>query len=179
MKPSNQRADARKNREKILEIAHKVLSHSIDASMNSIAKSAGIGPGTLYRHFPTREDLVLSVYRYDIDRLVNSVPFILSEHSPMKALRLWILELVSYVQIKHGLGDALTEQMKHDVVVDTYDKVIDALCRLLEAGRNTGEIKSNISSNDFLTLISSLWRITPADPKRIEVMLDVIIAGIC
>ena len=179
MNSSSQRADARKNREKILKIAHEVLSESPDASMNSIAKRAAVGAGTLYRHFPTREDLILSVYCYDIDQLVNSVSLMLRCHSPLEALRMWILDLVSYVKIKHGLGDALTEQMKQDIVADTYTKVRNALRQLLDAGRESGEIKSDISADDFLTLIGSLWRISSADPKRINGMLDVIIAGIC
>ena len=175
---SCQRADARNNREKILKIAHEILSESPDASMNSIAKRAEVGAGTLYRHFPTREDLILSVYRYDVAQLVDSVPSVLTAYSPREALRRWVLDLASYVRIKHGLGDALTENIKREVVADTYEKVRDALHQLLDAGRDSGEINSDINADDFLTLIGSLWRITPPDPKRIDAVLDVIIAGI-
>ncbi len=77
-----QRSDALKNREAILQVAHDALAESADASLNSIAKRAGVGPGTLYRHFPTREALILEVYRRDVDRLVDSVPDVLAGPSP-------------------------------------------------------------------------------------------------
>lgn len=75
-----QRSDALKNRALILEVAHDALAESPDASLNSIAKRAGVGPGTLYRHFPTREALILEVHRHDTERLVASVPDVLAAH---------------------------------------------------------------------------------------------------
>lgn len=79
---ARQRSDALKNREAILQVAHDALAESPDASLNSIAKRAGVGAGTLYRHFPTREALILEVHRRDVDRLVDSVPGILATHAP-------------------------------------------------------------------------------------------------
>src|SRR3981189_2908491 len=93
-----QRSDALKNREAILQAAHDALAESPHASLNSIAKRAGVGPGTLYRHFPTREALVLAVYRHDVQQLVDSAPVLLEEHSPLDALRLWFDRLAHYRQ---------------------------------------------------------------------------------
>ncbi len=110
------RADARENRQRILRVAHDMLAVSSDASLNSIAKAAGVGPGTLYRHFPTREDLVLAVYRHDVQQLADSVPELLEEYPPLDAFRHWFERLASYVRIKHGLGDALGPAVRENVV---------------------------------------------------------------
>lgn len=88
-------------------LAHDMPAESPDASLNSIAKRAGVGPGTLYRHFPTREALILEVHRHDVGRLVGSVPDVLAAHAPLDALRQWFTTLAAYVRIKHGLGEAL------------------------------------------------------------------------
>ena len=81
------RSDAQRNREHILRIAHDALAESGATSLNEIAKRAGVGPGTLYRHFPTREALILAVYQHDIERLVDSVPRVLAANAPLDAFR--------------------------------------------------------------------------------------------
>src|ERR1700746_127892 len=103
--PDALRADAQLNRERILEAARDALTASGDASLNSIAKKAGVGPGTLYRHFPNREALVLAVYRYDVQRLVDAAPGLLEHHAPLAAVRIWFERLTGYLRLKHGLGD--------------------------------------------------------------------------
>src|SRR5580700_10735083 len=99
------RADAQKNRAKILDAARAALAAAPDASLNSIAKAAGVGPGTLYRHFPNREALVLAVYRQEIQALVDLAPALIAKHPPLVALRLWFDRLAHYGRIKHGLAD--------------------------------------------------------------------------
>src|SRR5579862_7499488 len=101
------RADAKQNRERILQIARDALAALPDASLNSIAKAAGVGPGTLYRHFPNREALVLAVYRQEIQQLVDLAPALLASHPPLAALRLWFDRLAHYGRIKHELADVL------------------------------------------------------------------------
>src|SRR5260370_5217150 len=101
------RTDARENKGRILEVARDPLAADPEASLNSIAKKAGVGPGTLYRHFPNRESLVLAVYRYDVQQLVDSAPALLKQHQPLEALRLWFDRLAYYGRIKHGLADVL------------------------------------------------------------------------
>ena len=83
------RADARENRDRILDVARGALAADPSASLNSIAKAAGVGPGTLYRHFPSREALVLGIYRQEIDAMVALAPVLLAEHPPLRAFRLW------------------------------------------------------------------------------------------
>jgi AcrR family transcriptional regulator len=84
----NLRADARANRDRILDVARDALATDPAASLNSIAKAAGVGAGTLYRHFPSRESLVLGVYRKEIDTLVALAPVLLARHPPLQAFRI-------------------------------------------------------------------------------------------
>src|SRR5262245_34136659 len=101
------RSDARENRARILEAARAAFAEDGATSMNQVAQRAGVGPGTLYRNFPTREALVLAVYQDEVDRIVGTVPGLLATEPPLEALRLWTVELVEAMRRKHGLGDAL------------------------------------------------------------------------
>jgi AcrR family transcriptional regulator len=158
-----QRSDALKNREVILQVAHDALAESADASLNSIAKRAGVGAGTLYRHFPTREALILEVYRHDVDRLVGSVPGVLAAHAPLDALRHWFTTLAAYVRLKHGLGDALNTAAAQEVIDATYGPVTAAIGELLAACERAGEVRPGLDPGDVLMLMSCLWR-TPEGP---------------
>src|ERR1700759_333001 len=83
------RADDQENRERLIAVAREALRKSSDASLNSIAKQAGVGPGTLYRPFPNREALVFAVYKDDVEEVSAQVPHVLAEHPPLEALRIW------------------------------------------------------------------------------------------
>ena len=174
------RSDAQHNRARILDAAHHALAEAPDASLNSIAKAAGVGAGTLYRHFPSREALVLAVYRRDVEQLVNSVPALLAAQPPLEALRRWIERLAAYVQIKHGLGDALDAATQQEIMRDTYEPVTDALARLLHAGENAGEVRPDVNADDVLLLAGSLWRIEPGPEAdaRASRILDLLIDGL-
>ncbi|MCX4612783.1 TetR/AcrR family transcriptional regulator [Streptomyces mirabilis] len=158
-----QRSDALKNREAILQVAHDAFAESPGVSLNSIAKLAGVGPGTLYRHFPTREALILEVYRHDVDRLVGSVPDVLAAHAPLDALRHWFTTLAAYVRLKHGLGDALNTAAAQEVVSATSVSVTAAVGRLLDACERAGEVRPGLDPTDVIMLMSCLWR-TPDNP---------------
>ncbi|MGO9753900.1 MAG: TetR/AcrR family transcriptional regulator [Solirubrobacteraceae bacterium] len=174
------RADARENRQRILRVAHDLLAVSNDASLNSIAKAAGVGAGTLYRHFPTREDLVLAVYRNDVQLLVDSVPELLEEYPPLEAFRHWFERLASYVRIKHGLGDALGPAVREDVVRDTYEPVLAAIDVLLRAGVQAGAIRPSLDPDDVLLIMGALWRVPPGEAGEAQAqrLLDLAIDGI-
>jgi AcrR family transcriptional regulator len=174
------RADARENRQRILQVAHDILAVSADASLNSIAKAAGVGPGTLYRHFPSREELVLAVYRNDVQQLADSVPKLLEQHPPLDAFRRWFERLASYVRIKHGLGDALGPAVREDVVRDTYEPVLAAIGVLLQAGVKAGAIKPGLDPGDILLIMGALWRVPPGEDGEAQAqrLLDLTIDGI-
>ncbi|WP_431964798.1 TetR/AcrR family transcriptional regulator [Actinacidiphila sp. bgisy160] len=161
---TRQRSDALKNRETILQVAHDALADSPDASLNSIAKRAGVGPGTLYRHFPSREALILEVHRRDVDRMVDCVPGILATHAPLDALRHWFTVLAGYVRIKHGLGEALHAAAVQEVVSASWPAVPAAVGRLLEACEHAGDVRPGIDPVDVIMLMSCLWR-TPDNPE--------------
>jgi AcrR family transcriptional regulator len=172
------RSDARENRDRILEVARRALALSGDTSLNQIAQQANVGPGTLYRHFPTREALVLAVYRLDVDRLVDSVPDLLATMPPLEALRHWTMDLVGSIRLKHGLGDALSSA-RQAVTEETYDPVITAITAMLDAGKRDGSVRSDADAADVLLLASSLWRVPEGEEEdRQQRMLDLILVGL-
>jgi AcrR family transcriptional regulator len=153
------RADAAANRDKILDAARTALGVSGDASMQSIAKAAGIGQGTMYRHFPTREALILAVHRNDVRALVEAAPTLLASRSAPVALREWFDQLAAYGRIKHGLADALYSVMRETLSDEGYSSIVDAIDLLLEAGKHAGTVRPDIDAEEMLLLVGFLWRI--------------------
>jgi AcrR family transcriptional regulator len=174
------RADAQHNRDHILEVARDALAASGDASLNSIAKRAGVGPGTLYRHFPTREALVLAVYRQDVQQLVDSAAVLLTEHPPLEALRLWFDRLAYYGRIKHGLADVLHAATSDGLAGETYGPVIGAITLLLRACEQAGSVRPGLDPDEVLLMVGFLWRIAARDDWRARAsrMLDVVMDGL-
>ena len=170
------RADAQQNRARILGAAKEAFDRSGDASLNSIAKSAGVGAGTLYRHFPTREALILAVYGEGIQEVVDAVPALLAEREPLDALRVWFVRLAGYVRVKHGLGEALNTAQAQKTIDDSYPPVLAAIARLLEACEAAGALGPGLDPADVLLLMGFLWRI-PANGQADRV-LDIVLAGL-
>jgi AcrR family transcriptional regulator len=172
------RADARLNRDRLLDAARQALADSPDASLNSIAKLAGVGAGTLYRHFPTREALILAVYQHDIAQHAAAVPGLLIEHPPLTALRIWFEQLAAYIRVKHGLGDALNTAAAKTVIDDTYEPVTNAVAELLAACARTGDLRPDLNPSDVLLMMGFLWRASDDDAGRaqaariVEITLD-------
>jgi AcrR family transcriptional regulator len=175
------RADAQLNRDRILEVARHALAASSDASLNSIAKKAGVGPGTLYRHFPNREGLVLAVYRHEVQQLADLAPQLLEEHPPLVALRLWFDRLAYYGKIKHSLADVLHAATSDGLVGETYGPVIGAITLLLHACEEAGTLRSGIDADDVLLMVGFLWRLDPSNDweARASRMLDFVMDGLC
>ncbi|MFR9794771.1 TetR/AcrR family transcriptional regulator [Streptomyces sp. MS06] len=165
---TEQRADALRNRERILQVAHDALAESGTASLNLIAKRAGVGAGTLYRHFPTREDLILAVYRHDVQRLADSVPGMLATREPLDAFRDWFHTLADYVRLKHGLGEALHTAAVQDAVNQTYAPVTAAVGELLRACAADGSLRNGLDPADVLLLMGFLWRVDPGADGRAQ-----------
>ncbi|MGW5723594.1 TetR/AcrR family transcriptional regulator [Amycolatopsis sp. NPDC003865] len=172
------RSDARENRARILQVAREAFTEGGDVSMNRVAQLAGVGPGTLYRNFPTREALVLAIYRHEVDRLVDSVEQLLARHPPLEALRRWTVDLVAAMRQKHGLGDALGSGAHQAITEETYGPVIAAITRLLEAGQADGTIRADADPRDFLQLTGALWRAASGPEDRSGSMLALILDGL-
>ncbi|MFI5953040.1 TetR/AcrR family transcriptional regulator [Cryptosporangium sp. NPDC051539] len=169
------RSDALKNRASILAAAREAFAEDGDASMNQIAQRAGVGPGTLYRNYPSREALILEIYRDEVDRLTGSVTPLLAELSPREALRSWTTALVDAMRKKHALGAALSPSAHQTINDQTYGPVIGAIAQLFEAGRRDGSIRADAEPGDFLQLTGALWR---AAPDRSQPMLALILDGL-
>jgi len=174
------RSDAQQNRDRILEAAREAFADTGDASLNSIAKRAGVGPGTLYRHFPTREALVLAVYRYDVQKLADAATELLASQQPLRALRLWCERLAHYGLIKHGLADVLHSATSDGLAGESYGPVIGAITALLTACEQDGSIRPGIDPDDILLLLGVLWRIDPGPDAatRATRLLDLVMAGL-
>jgi AcrR family transcriptional regulator len=172
-----QRADAQRNRARILDVALSAFADDAQVSLNAIAKLAGVGPGTLYRHFPTRESLLLAVYQQQIESLGESVQRLLDRNSPLEAFRVWSRKLAELVRVKHGLGEALESAPTQAIINATYEPVTNAIQRLLDAAESTGDIRHGVDAGDVLLLLSALWRV-PSDKegrKQADRILDMIV----
>lgn len=174
------RADARQNRARIIEVARDAFTAAGDASLNSIAKKAGVGPGTLYRHFPTREALILAVYRHEVEQLAAYAPELLEDHPPLAALRLWFDRLAYYGRIKHGVSDILHALTDDGLEGEIYGAVIGAVTLLLRACEEDGSIRPGVDPDDVLLMLGFLWRTGPGEEgeARVARLLDLVIDGL-
>lgn len=163
------RADARANRDRILGIAREALAASPDASLNSIAKAAGVGAGTLYRHFPSREALLAAVYRKEIEELAALAPALLTQHPPLEALRLWCDRFAQAGSVKHGVADTLHAAVSEQDIQDTFRTLVAAVRRLMTACEQAGSILPGISPQDVLVMLSSVLRIAPTPDGKAQV----------
>jgi AcrR family transcriptional regulator len=174
------RADALLNRERILAVAYPAFADDPMVSLNAIAKLAGVGAGTLYRHFPAREDLILAVYRQEVLALADAVHDILDEYPPLEALRVWFLRLADFVRMKHGLGEALQTAAAQAVVSETEAPVTEAISVLLQACEGAGDVRAGLEPADVLLLMGFLWRTRPGDAgeQQARRVLDLAIRGL-
>jgi AcrR family transcriptional regulator len=160
----HRRSDARRNRDAIAAAAMEALTESPDASLNAIAKRAGVGNATLYRHFQTREELVLAVYQQEVRKLVQSADSLLDERAPIDALRIWVEHLARYAVTKHGLADALrkaTTPGSDLSSTDTYTVIVAALDRLLQANIAAGTLRPDVTAEDVILALAGLWQLDP------------------
>ncbi len=174
------RADARQNCERILAAARVAFAASPDASLNSIAKAAGVGPGTLYRHFPTREALVLAVYRTEIAALVDLAPALIAARPPPEAFRAWCDRLADYGRMKHGLAEVLHAAITDRDHEETYWPMVGALDQLLKACAAAGAFRADVDAEDVLLVFGFLWRIKPGPGSKAQArrLIDLLIDGL-
>jgi AcrR family transcriptional regulator len=178
--PAQQRADALKNREVILRAAHDALAESPNASLNSIAKRAGVGPGTLYRHFPTREALIVELYHHEIQKIIDLAHTLAADLPPLDALRRWFEVLAHYGRFKYGVSEVIHAATNGGLDDKNYEPFLQAIAALLDAGVASQELKPGIDPQDVLLQLSVLWRIPPSDDAaaRAARLLDLILDGL-
>nr|WP_199800713.1 TetR/AcrR family transcriptional regulator [Streptomyces marianii] len=176
----SKRADAVRNQQTLLDAAAEVfVTSGVDAPIREIAARAGVGLGTLYRHFPTRADLVAAVYRHQIEACAEAGPTLLAgAASPFDALRQWVDLFVDFLVTKHGLADALQSDSDRFAALHTHflDRLMPVCAQLLDAAVDAGDIRPGIQPYELMRGIGNLCigRDTDAryDPRRlIELLL--------
>jgi AcrR family transcriptional regulator len=173
------RADARQNRERVVAAARAAFGESPGASLTAIAKRAGVGIGTLYRHFPTRESLIVALYDHDIRELIDLAPALVAEHPPLAALRLWFAEVARYGRLKYGVAEVIHAATGGGLDDEHYAPFVAAIGKLLAAGAADGSLKPDLDPEDVLLQLSVLWRIDSAGGSaRAERILALIIDGL-
>ena len=154
------RADARRNEEALLEAAAAVFVKSgVDAPVRDIAAEAGVGMGTIYRHFPTRADLVIAVYRHQVEACAEAGPALLASSStPHAALTRWVGLFVDFLTTKHGLAAALQSDSARFETLHAYflDRLVPVCAQLLDAAAAAGEIRPGVDAFGLLRAIGNL-----------------------
>jgi AcrR family transcriptional regulator len=157
--PRPLRADARRNRDRLLDAAVRAFSQDgPDVTLDAIAKEAGVGIGTLYRHFPTREALVEAAYRNELARLCDAATDLLGAMPPDAALRTWMDRFVDYMTTKRGMSDALRALIASggNPYAQSRDRMTAALTALLDAGAAAGTVRPDVAAGDVLTSLSGV-----------------------
>ncbi|MFC5951006.1 TetR/AcrR family transcriptional regulator [Pseudonocardia lutea] len=177
------RADARRNRERLLEVAVEAFSQpGRDVSLEGIAKAAGVGIGTLYRHFPTREALVEAAYRSEVARLCDAVPGLLEAEPPDRAMRTWMDRFVDYMTAKRGMADTLRAIVATggNPYAETKARMREAVGAFLEAGAEEGTLRSDVDPGDVLAALSGITLSAGAPEQREQAgrLLDLVMDGL-
>lgn len=178
------RADALRNRERLLEAAKAVFSAGgPTASLEAVARQAGVGIGTLYRHFPTREALFEAVYRREVEHLADLAEQLRTEAAPVDALRRWMRANVEFVATKKGMfaALALAAQASPDLFAYSFDSLTRAVGTLLRRAAEAGEARADISPEDLLRTLVGLCYMhdQPGWQDKVLRLVDVFLDGLC
>ena len=175
------RADARRNYERLVEAARKVFAEQgAGASMEAIAKQAGVGVGTLYRHFPRRIDLVEAVWRDDVDLLVGSAEARLTELEPWAALEAWLLAYVDYGRTKRVFLNELHEAFEKnpDMKVASRDLITVAADRVLKRAQEAGAARVDVDGADLMQLVSPMCTSPTLEPGQADRLIAMVLDGL-
>ncbi len=177
------RADAERNRNRLLDAARAAFADGQDpVTLDQIAKEAGVGIGTLYRHFPTREALVEALYRKELADLCASADDLLKTHAPEDALRAWMDRFAGYVTAKREMGEALRAVFAAGTVTVSQARVelTGAVQTILAAGAATGELRDDVRPEDVVAMIVGTFAATSlaGGQEQLERMLDLLMDAI-
>ena len=177
------RADARRNQETLLDAAAAIFVKSgVDAPVRDIAAKAGVGTGTIYRHFPTRADLIIAVYRYQVDALAEAGSTLLAASStPYAALGRWINQFVDFLVIKHGLAGALRSDEAGFATLHAYflDRLLPVCTRLLDAATASGELRPGVEAYELMRGVGNLCIGAETDPRYdARRLVEFLVAGL-
>lgn len=179
MSADRRRADATQNRERILAAARDALVDAKDLRLNAVARAAGVGQGTLYRHFPSREHLLAEVYRHDVDTLVSAAPALLERHEPTVALARWFARVAEYARVKRGVFAAVETSVWQSLSMHSLGPIGDAVTLLLDAGKAEGTIRPDVDARDVILLIGYLTRLEESEwEERADHLLEIVLDGL-
>jgi AcrR family transcriptional regulator len=174
------RADAKRNRDRLLAVAVRAFSQDgPDVPLDAIAREAGVGIGTLYRHFPTREALVEAAYRTELDKLCDAAPALLTTLPPDRALRAWMDRFVDYMTTKRGMAEALKAVIASggNPYAVSRDRLLTAVGSLLDAGIAAGVLRADVPAADVLTSLSGVT-LAATEREQAGRLLDLLVDGL-
>ena len=172
-----ERSDATRNRALIIAAARELVAEPGELKLSTVARRAGVGQGTLYRHFASRDELISALYDQEIDELVELARALVTQHAPDVALQRWFTQLAAYARVKFGVMAAVEASVWQDISAQTYGKLGAALTVLLEAGREQGVFRQDVDSRDVILLSWFLAHVEDDEwaertPRLLSVLLD-------
>jgi len=177
------RADARRNEKTLLDAAAAVfVASGVEAPVRDIAAKAGVGLGTIYRHFPTRADLIIAVYRHQVEACAEAGPALLqTSPTPYAALGQWINLFVDFLVTKQGLAAVLQSDSASFDTLHAYfiDRLVPVCTQLLDAATSSGEIRSDVAAYEFMRGVGNLCIGAGHDPRYdARRLIEFLIAGL-
>jgi AcrR family transcriptional regulator len=180
--PPKKRADAQRNTEALLHAAMTVFARDgVDAAVRQIAEEAGVGVGTVYRHFPQRSDLIIPVFRREVDACAEAAVALAAEYPPGEALAHWMQRFVDFISAKRGLAAALHSANAAYAPLPDYlnDRLRPAIRMLLSAAQAAREARPGVDPDDLLTAVASLCGPRPGtDPEHPRRVVALLIDGL-
>jgi AcrR family transcriptional regulator len=177
-----QRSDVRRNEQKLLDAAAAVfVRRGVDAPVREIAAESGLGMGTIYRHFPTRADLVVAVFRHQLDALAAAADNPAAADTPYEVLRRWVHRFADFLVTKHGLAEALhSDQAGFEALHNEFvERLLPVLDQLLKASASAGRTRADVRAYDFMLAIGNLCIGVETFPDyRARRMIDLLLAGL-
>lgn len=177
------RADAQRNRDILLAAATEAFAEQGEGvALDTIAARAGVGIGTLYRHFPNRDALVAAAYRHEVDDLCATAQDLLGSRPADEAMRVWAERFADYIATKRAMGNALRAAASSDspLFAETREQIVGALRLLLDAGAADGTLRADVDPKDVMRVMNGIWYLPDGPEWRDSVgkMLDLVIDGL-
>jgi AcrR family transcriptional regulator len=177
------RADASRNRDTLLAAATRAFASSeAEPSMRAVAREAGVGIATLYRHFPTRESLVDAVYHDQVERLTLGARDLLGQVPPAEALRRWMDLFGDWLMTKHGMIDTLLAMIESGEIAfaQTRAELLDVITTILDAGRAAGDLRTDVSAGDIAASLVGIFTVVgkPEQHAQATRLLDLLMDGL-
>jgi AcrR family transcriptional regulator len=174
--------DAQRNRDRVLEVAREAFTRlGADASLDEIAKQAGVGTGTLYRHFPTRDELLKAVYRSEVEKLASAEQKFAETMPPMEALRAWMLLFVDYIAAKKIIAPALNNLVggPSKVFEASHERIWGAIRALVKRAIKSGDVRKDLDPVDLLRALIGVANVatSPDWQQSARRLVDILITG--